>query len=112
MTTITSFEVIKWVLEQTCDQLEKLQPLWAWQGLQYYRCMQIWDELRMNTSTLQDIVPRIQEPESKSLSQLYTPWGESSNSLDTLKQLALEGPRVNELLSTWNQANPTTTMLL
>ncbi|KAL4963366.1 uncharacterized protein BDV14DRAFT_201991 [Aspergillus stella-maris] len=95
---ITSFEVIQWVIKQTCDQLEKLQPLWAWQGLNYIRCAQIWDMFRTGTHTLDDIIPLIQEAESKSLAQLYAP-------------LTLYDAKAGGLLEIWENASSVATQL-
>lgn len=108
---ITSTDVVQWVLEQTCDQLEKLQPLWAWQGLQHFRCAQIWDDFRTRASSLEDIVARIQQPELKSLSQLYAPWGEHPQSIASLRELAPHDPTVRELLEKWEGVASTQTTL-
>ncbi|KAL4900003.1 hypothetical protein BDW74DRAFT_183142 [Aspergillus multicolor] len=108
---ITSFEVIDWVLKQTCTHLENLRPLWAWQGLQYFRCLQIWEDFRAGTSTLKDIVTRIQESESKTLSQLYAPWEDPPFCLDALQALALYDPAAGELFDIWRSSSTPTTML-
>ncbi|KAL4786734.1 hypothetical protein BJX76DRAFT_365229 [Aspergillus varians] len=109
--TITSYEVISWVLEQTCTHLDKLQPLWAWNGLQYFRCLQIWEGFREGLSKLEEITPRIQESESKSLSQLYAPWEDPPYSLNALQALALNNPTAGELLEKWKGAASATVYL-
>ncbi|KAL2825471.1 hypothetical protein BDW59DRAFT_161697 [Aspergillus cavernicola] len=107
--TLTSFDVIQWVLEQTCDYLEKLQPLWAWQGMQHFRFMQAWEALI--TDTPKALVAKVQEPEAKTLFQLYAPWEKSPYSLDTIQELAWSNPKVKELLQTWKASNNGTTLL-
>ncbi|KAL4804856.1 hypothetical protein BDV18DRAFT_161949 [Aspergillus unguis] len=108
---ITSFEVIHWVLEQTCEQLEKLESLWAYQGLQYFRCDQIWQEFRAGNGTPQDIVSDIQEAESKSLLQLYAPWGRPPCPLEAVRGQTLHNPIVGELFRVWDRAALATTQL-
>lgn len=71
---MTSLDVIRWSLKQTCDTLQSLRPLWASQGLQHHKRMKLWDILIEDGSSAQDIVTRIQEPEAQTLSQLYGPW--------------------------------------
>ncbi|RDW69126.1 uncharacterized protein DSM5745_08886 [Aspergillus mulundensis] len=107
----TSFEVIDWVLKQTCAHLENLRPLWAWQGLQYYRCLQIWEDFKPETNTLQDMVTQIQESESKTLSQLYAPWEDPPYCLDTLRALALYDQAAGELFDVWYNSSTAITML-
>ncbi|GIJ92739.1 hypothetical protein Asppvi_002017 [Aspergillus pseudoviridinutans] len=70
---ITSADVIRWSLRQTCDSLKSLSLLWASQGLQYYRRIKLWDNLIGNKHP-QETVARIQEPEARTLSELYAPW--------------------------------------
>ncbi|GLA55866.1 hypothetical protein AnigIFM63604_003085 [Aspergillus niger] len=36
-TSMTSLDVIRWALTQTCNIFQSLRPLWALQGLQYHR---------------------------------------------------------------------------
>lgn len=111
---ISSFEVIQWVLEQTCNQLEKLQPLWAWQGLQHFRCNRIWDEFKAKTNgfaTLPELVSKIQETESKSLLQLYAPWAGSPYSIDNIQELSLYHSEAPELMGIWERAASATTQL-
>jgi hypothetical protein len=57
--TYTSFDVLQWVLEQTCDQLEKLEPLWAAQGLNHFRAMQFWESLDLEEGNLAHKVEEI-----------------------------------------------------
>ncbi|KAL4952846.1 hypothetical protein BDW69DRAFT_185024 [Aspergillus filifer] len=91
--------------------LEKLQPLWARQGLNYMRCQQIRDDFRMGTSTLDVIVPQIQEAESRSLAPIYAPWGKPSYNIDNIRQLPLYDPKTGELLEIWQNASSAATQL-
>jgi hypothetical protein len=87
-TEFASFDVLRWVLEQTCDQLERLQPLWATQGLNHLRVMNIWTALNLEEDNLPAAVERIQELESRSLLQLYAPWEEGSHAVTDIQVLA------------------------
>ncbi|CDM32892.1 unnamed protein product [Penicillium roqueforti FM164] len=70
---VTSLDVIRWALMQTCDTLQSLKPLWASQGLQYYKKSRLWGSLIEGSTPAQDVVSCIQEPEAQTLSQLYHP---------------------------------------
>lgn len=70
---MTSADVVRWTLRQTCGSLRTLKPLWASQGLSYYKRIKLWDDLVGNTDS-QETVARIQEPEARTLSELYAPW--------------------------------------
>ncbi|KAJ0423879.1 hypothetical protein BJY00DRAFT_309697 [Aspergillus carlsbadensis] len=96
-TTFTSFDVLRWVLEQTCDQLERLQPLWATQGLNHLRVMKIWNALNLEEGNLPAAVGRIQEPESKTLLQLYAPWEEGRHAIADIQELASSDMMAHEL---------------
>ncbi|KAL2863546.1 uncharacterized protein BJX67DRAFT_384547 [Aspergillus lucknowensis] len=110
-TTFTSFDVLQWVLEQTCGQLERLRPLWAWQGLHYVRSAQIWDTLSPNREDLGPIVARIQEAGSKTLHQLYAPWEECCRVLPEIREIAGRNTTVAELLGEWEQYGTGGTLL-
>ncbi|KAJ5136400.1 hypothetical protein N7448_004954 [Penicillium atrosanguineum] len=70
---VTSLDVIRWALMQTCDTLQSLKPLWASQGLQHYKKNRLWSSLIEDSTRAQDVVSCIQEPEAQTLSQLYDP---------------------------------------
>ncbi|KAJ5088725.1 hypothetical protein N7456_012341 [Penicillium angulare] len=68
-----SSDVLKWSMIQTCLVLDSLQPLWGHQGLEYYRRIELWDSLISQDRPCRDTVLRIQEPEARTLEQLYVP---------------------------------------
>ncbi|KAE8144257.1 hypothetical protein BDV25DRAFT_145813 [Aspergillus avenaceus] len=70
---MTSADVIRWALGQTCASLKNLSPLWASQGLQYYKRLRLWNDL-VKSESLEEVVQHIQEPEARTLSELYAPW--------------------------------------
>ncbi|KAL5335284.1 hypothetical protein BJX70DRAFT_390763 [Aspergillus crustosus] len=110
--TINSYEVIEWALNQTYDHLERLQPLWAWQGLQHLHGEEIWDDFRTNAINLEEVTARIQEPESKSLAQLYSNWEDSPDTLRTFERLASVDDMARELLRTWKDRSSPATVAL
>lgn len=97
---MTSADVIRWTLRQTCDSLKSLSPLWASQGLQYYRRIKLWDDLIGNKHP-QETVARIQEPEARTLSELYAPWDPIHLSM-TSDQHDRSEPVVQELMRICN----------
>ncbi|KAH8434444.1 DUF3638 and DUF3645 domain-containing protein [Aspergillus melleus] len=70
---MTSADVIRWALGQTCASLKNLSPLWASQGLQYYKRLRLWNDL-VKSESLEEVAQHIQEPEARTLSELYAPW--------------------------------------
>ncbi|KAI9376640.1 hypothetical protein BJX61DRAFT_530656 [Aspergillus egyptiacus] len=105
---LTSYNVVQWALEQTCKYLERLQPLWAWQGLQHQRCMRASEALR--SAPLADLLAGIQEPEAKTLLQLYAPWEPIPYSLERIEQLEWD-PDVKSLLAAWRKSKTGATLL-
>ncbi|KAL3478443.1 hypothetical protein BJX99DRAFT_107001 [Aspergillus californicus] len=93
---VNSLDVVRWALWQTSDALTSLSPLWASHGLQYYKRVQLWDTLAGGSEQL-ETVSRMQEPEARTLSQLYAPW-------DPMPCLATDGhhdqrdPVIRELM--------------
>ena len=76
MDKIDSSDVIIWLLEQTCCNIEQLQLLYVSQGIEY--CRQRLAALR-NTSIATDVEQRkaylkvLEQPEQYSLEKLYAP---------------------------------------
>ncbi|KAF9894293.1 hypothetical protein FE257_007796 [Aspergillus nanangensis] len=92
-----SFHVIQWALEQTSESLKALSPLWASHGLQYYKRIKLWDTLVNGNETQQEVVSKLQEPEARTLSQLYAPWDPSQ--FETIdNQHDRDDPIIQELL--------------
>ncbi|KAL2845426.1 hypothetical protein BJY01DRAFT_247690 [Aspergillus pseudoustus] len=110
-TAYTSFDVLQWALEQTCDQLERLQPLWATQGLSHFRTMQTWATLNPEDENLPNAARRFQEPESRTLLELYAPRGRYIPSLDGLHEAARINPVIAELYSILAQPDTETIQL-
>ena len=73
---IDSHDVVTWLLEQTCCNIEQLQPLYISQGLQY--CRQLLSA-KQNPDAASDPEQRkaylktLQQPEQYALEQLYSP---------------------------------------
>ncbi|KAL4885977.1 hypothetical protein BJY04DRAFT_214168 [Aspergillus karnatakaensis] len=101
---IKSFDVIRWVLDQTHDQLKKMRPLWARQGLQHLVSEQIWSDFEAGESKLTDITPRIQETDARSLSQLYT-HGTPLDIHTAFCELAQDDIIASELFDIWTRSN-------
>ncbi|KAJ5124142.1 uncharacterized protein N7515_007967 [Penicillium bovifimosum] len=66
-------DVLRWSMLQTCDALDNLRPLWANQGLQYYRKIALWDLLVKESNASTQVAVSMQEPEAKTLLQHYLP---------------------------------------
>ncbi|KAI9369296.1 hypothetical protein BJX61DRAFT_549716 [Aspergillus egyptiacus] len=97
---MTSADVIRWALRQTCESLKALKPLWASQGLSYYKRIRLWDDLVGNIDP-QETVARIQEPEARTVSELYAPWDAIHQSTPQYNQ---NDPIVQELIRAGNGA--------
>ncbi|PYI01554.1 hypothetical protein BO78DRAFT_423452 [Aspergillus sclerotiicarbonarius CBS 121057] len=99
-TPIDSLNVIQWALDQTCNIFQNIGPLWALQGLQYHRRQREWDKLLREDSPQQEAFQSIQEPEARTLSQLYAPWDKPE--ILPIDQIPdTKNPTIHELLQVW-----------
>ena len=73
---IESHDVITWLLEQTCCNIEQLQPLYISQGLEYFR-RQISAQENPDAATSKEqrkaYLQILEQPEQYSLERLYAP---------------------------------------
>ena len=99
----SSAEVIKWALRQTCDNLGKFRPLWAWHGIHYHRRVRLWDSLLTDHGMSRHIAYLMQEPEAQTLLQLYAPW-ENPNPLPELDDADWRDRDVQELIKIWQNS--------
>ncbi|CAI7605762.1 unnamed protein product [Penicillium glandicola] len=97
----TSEDVLKWSIVQTCQTLDNLRPLWANQGLQYLKKISLWDLLVEEGATSTEIATSMQEPEARTLSQLYAPWEKDKliTSGDKTPEWHLKNGQAQELLN-------------
>ncbi|KAL8827547.1 MAG: hypothetical protein Q9191_003114 [Dirinaria sp. TL-2023a] len=73
---IDSFDVICWLLEQTCDGLEQMQPLYFAQGVDYCRRAQAafdHPDFLENAKDREKYVRVLRQKEKQTLEQLYKP---------------------------------------
>ncbi|KAF9252833.1 hypothetical protein LCP9604111_359 [Penicillium roqueforti] len=100
----TSADVLKWSMAQTCQALDNVRPLWANQGLQYHKKIILWDLIvgQSDPSTKSKTASSIQEPEARTLSQLYAPWDEDRRGRNGHKmpEWNVNNEQVQELLKT------------
>lgn len=102
----TSADVLKWSMAQTCQSLDNLRPLWANQGLQYHRRIELWDSLVEQPDPSKETAIAIQEPEARTLSQLYAPWDkDEANAKGYMSECGVENGQVQELLKTLQSAS-------
>ena len=79
---LDSYDVICWLLEQTCSGIEQLQPLQYSQGVDFCRRTQA---LRSNPDFVKDEIQRnevlgaLREKEHQTLKQLYNPKGSTKS---------------------------------
>ncbi|XEU95815.1 hypothetical protein FSHL1_001100 [Fusarium sambucinum] len=73
---IDSADVIQWLLDNTCDQIEQLQPLYYSQGMDYCRRMQAaldYPKFLTEKAERKAYVQAIKQDEKQSLQNLYEP---------------------------------------
>lgn len=99
----SSRDVIQWALRQTCDNFENFQPLWAWNGIHYYRRAPLWNSLLLGGEMSRDIVYLMQEPEAKTMLQLYAPW-ETPNCLPELDYTSWHDRDLQDLIKIWRNS--------
>ncbi|KAJ5801125.1 uncharacterized protein N7518_003193 [Penicillium psychrosexuale] len=89
---------------QTCQALDNVRPLWANQGLQYHKKIILWDSIvgQSDPSTKSKTASSIQEPEARTLSQLYAPWDEDRRGRNghQMPEWNVNNEQVQELLKT------------
>ena len=74
--TIDSEDVIIWLLEQTCCNIEQLQPLYVSQGLEYcrrYLAARKYHNAPSSKEQRQEFLRVLEQPEQFSLEKLYAP---------------------------------------
>ncbi|KAJ2898169.1 hypothetical protein MKZ38_004135 [Zalerion maritima] len=92
---ITSADVIRWLLDNTCDGIEQLQPLYWSQGMDYCKRMHstlTWQDFSNNPESLSQLVGSITRQEQQKLSELYGP----SSKRPSSKMDHFEHPRLSE----------------
>ncbi|KAJ5595016.1 uncharacterized protein N7459_001224 [Penicillium hispanicum] len=80
----TSADVLKWAMIQTCQALDNLRPLWADHGLRHYRRIALWNSIVQQTDPSKELATCMQEPEARTLNDLYSPWANLTHSMDDL----------------------------
>ncbi|KAL8656800.1 MAG: hypothetical protein Q9226_002554, partial [Calogaya cf. arnoldii] len=73
---IDSHDVVNWLLEQTCCNIEQLQPLYVSQGLEYCRrrvAAQRYEEAEYDAEESRAYLKVLEQPERYSLEELYAP---------------------------------------
>ncbi|KAL8760683.1 MAG: hypothetical protein Q9184_003152 [Pyrenodesmia sp. 2 TL-2023] len=73
---IDSHDVIIWLLEQTCCNIEQLQPLYVSQGMEYCRrrvAAQRYEDAAYNPDASRAYLKVLEQPEKYSLEELYAP---------------------------------------
>ena len=74
--SIDSHDVIIWLLEQTCCNIEQLQPLYVSQGLEYCRrrvAAQRFEDAAYDVDASRSYLNVLEQPEKYSLEDLYAP---------------------------------------
>ncbi|KAJ5105691.1 hypothetical protein NUU61_003038 [Penicillium alfredii] len=95
----TSVHVLQWTMTQTCLSLDNLRPLWINHGLQYHRRMQLWRSLTSQHNFRPGILTRVQEPEARTLAELYAPWARPpTSSAQSNPGWDIDNPQVKDLL--------------
>lgn len=69
-------------MHQTCQILDMLRPLWASHGLQHRRHTKIWKSITSIENPTVKLVTDMQEPETRTLCELYTPWVNQASILE------------------------------
>lgn len=79
---LNSYDVVYWLLEQTCCNIEQLEPLYVSQGQDYSRRQVAAREYSTNTmeeTRLEKYLSVLEQPEHYSLEQLYSPSHKAKN---------------------------------
>ncbi|PGH16509.1 hypothetical protein AJ80_05194 [Polytolypa hystricis UAMH7299] len=101
---LNSADVIRWTLFETCESIDALSPLWAFQGLDYCRRWRLWESLDRSDNR-DDIISSMQEPEGKPLTTMYGPW-ECDTFLETsLQEIDQSDSVASKLCDLWQGLN-------
>ncbi|KAH0338328.1 hypothetical protein KCU81_g7698, partial [Aureobasidium melanogenum] len=114
-TNLSSYDVLAWSMNQTCQSLEAAKPLRAMQGLEYSRQQKIISEYLpanlSSTSLAADEVRsrqfwnEIQEDESRSLERLYGVQEEHIGALQRLLDRKSSDPMMQHLVGEYDSMN-------
>jgi hypothetical protein len=113
--TLTSFDVLAWSMEQTCQALEIAKPLRAMHGLEYLRQQKIItqylpsdlssNKLTRDKAQVKRFWKEIQEDESRSLELLYGVHDENIGILKRLLDRKSENPVMQHLIAEYDSMN-------
>jgi hypothetical protein len=113
--TLTSFDVLAWSMEQTCQALEIAKPLRAMHGLEYLRQQKVIAQelpssvpsarLTSNTAKVQRFWKGIQEDESRSLELLYGVRDGNVGILQRLLDRKSDNPMMQHLVAEYDSMN-------
>jgi len=114
---LTSFDVLAWCMEQTCQSLEIARPLRAMHGLEHVRQQRVLRELLPATSTSSELISddsriqrfweEIQEDESRSLELLYGVHEERIGAFKRLLDRESVEPTMQHLVTEYDSMNKT-----
>lgn len=117
-TTISSFDVLAWCIDQTCQALETAKPLRAMQGLEYLRQQKVLSEylpsslsstyVTRDEARDQHFWDQIQEDESRSLELLYGVHEEHVGVLQRMLDRGSSNPMMQHLIHEYDSMNKTT----
>ncbi|KAL1966361.1 hypothetical protein VTN77DRAFT_4503 [Rasamsonia byssochlamydoides] len=77
----------------------------AFQGLQHHRRTRLWESLVSEDGVPNEIVCHFQEPEARTLLQLYAPWTSQPSTLETDETTNQADERIKKLLKVWRVYN-------
>ena len=108
----TSFHVLAWCMEQTCQALEFAQPLRIMQGLQWLRRRRLFkkyfplnvsvQECLKDAEIVRKFWTRLEESEAQTLEQLYGAEVRTSSALTRLLDRSSSNKHMRYLVSEWD----------
>ncbi|KAG9566451.1 hypothetical protein KCU71_g4050, partial [Aureobasidium melanogenum] len=115
--TLTSYDVLAWSMDQTCQSLEIARPLRAMHGLEYVRQQKILDKFLPAATASRKLISdderiqrfwfEIQEDESRSLELLYGVHEERIGAFKRLLDRKSTDPTMQHLLAEYESMNKT-----
>ncbi|TDL21949.1 hypothetical protein BD410DRAFT_898545 [Rickenella mellea] len=84
--TVEVRDILRWVMQETCAEIERSVPRWAQQGIEYYARSNAWKQFTSHRISEKELCSSWLTPEAKTLDMMYgmqtSDSVESSNGMD------------------------------
>jgi hypothetical protein len=84
---IDTMDILRWVIRETCNDIQQRAPHWAQQGMNHQARYNAWSRFCANELTPEQLSTEWLQPEVKSLEELYAPHDASKRTTFTVPEI-------------------------